>query len=286
MFLVFDAAVILVVLGLYVLQRSLLFPVVVQPLPDLLPPDVQRIEVDGQYALYLSPDLPPDLPPDLTPDLPPRSEVNTAAPAREEHALIIFFHGNAEVAWWSVESFGSLRRAGIGIVLMEYPGYGGNPGHPSAQAITSSALSLFDEVSGWSSVGDVYVFGRSIGGGVATAVAAQRPVAGVILASTFTSLHELVYEKWLPAFLLRDRFDSRSIVETLTVPVLVYHGRHDRLIPFGHGERLAAAAGDGSLKAFDCGHNNCPIPTSTILSWIRDSSGEAMAATMRQDNVR
>ena len=265
-FVVFDMALVLVLIGFLAVQRSLLFPAVSQSPPKSMPPGVVQLDlpsqhvppqhVKSQYALYLKPNRPGQ----------------TSGPSGAPADVVLFFHGNAEVAGWSVAAFDDLRAEGIGIVLMEYPGYGGNLGKPSAESMVGAALTLFDEVASWPDVENIYVFGRSMGGGVATAVASEREVSGVILASTFMSLHRLVYQKRLPAFLLLDRFYSQHIVASLDVPVLVYHGTQDRLIPFEHGEQLAAAAADGHLLTFACGHNNCPIPSREIIDWMKSGS--------------
>ena len=256
-FVVMDVALVLIVVGVFAVQRSLLFPAVEEPLPASLPLGIVRLDVDDQFALYLEPTV----------------SIGSVDGRPAAMDVVLFFHGNAEVAWWSVASFDELRAAGLGIVLAEYPGYGGNPGKSSAETMVGSGLSLYDEVVSWPEVRHIYVFGRSMGGGVATSVAAEREVSGIILASTFTSLHRLVYQKRLPAFLLRDRFDSEDIVASLDTPVLVYHGTQDRLIPLEHGRQLAAAANDGWLLVNQCGHNNCPIPSAEIISWMAHYHG-------------
>jgi len=108
-------------------------------------------------------------------------------------------------------------------------------------------------------------YGRSIGGGPATLLAAARPLRALWLESSFTTMVALVSAHGFPTFLLRDRFDNLGIVAMLKIPVVVLHGRRDRVIPFAHGEALAAAAADAVLVARDCGHNDCQWPRSNLI---------------------
>ena len=53
-FVVMDVALVLIVVGVFAVQRSLLFPAVEEPLPASLPLGIVRLDVDDQFALYLS----------------------------------------------------------------------------------------------------------------------------------------------------------------------------------------------------------------------------------------
>jgi fermentation-respiration switch protein FrsA (DUF1100 family) len=74
------------------------------------------------------------------------------------------------------------------------------------------------------------------------------------LQSTFPSLDIFAAGYWAPAFLLHDHFDSLSTVKRFQGPVLVIHGRDDRLIPWEQGKRLASAAAHATFRLYDCGH--------------------------------
>jgi len=158
------------------------------------------------------------------------------------------------------------------MLLLEYPGYAGSSGSPSYGAITKSALAAFDQIVKRDDVDDtkIIVYGRSIGGGPACLLAAQREVAALVLESTFSSLAELVTEKGYPSFLLRDRFENVAIVNELTIPLLIYHGTRDTLIPFEHAKRLIKVARNGILQSADCGHNDCPRPWGVLHRFFLD----------------
>jgi pimeloyl-ACP methyl ester carboxylesterase len=74
-------------------------------------------------------------------------------------------------------------------------------------------------------------------------------------------------ERWGPGFLLRDYFDNLVVAKSFPGPLLVIHGRDDRLVPWNEGLRLAAASGHTPFRLYDCGHR-CWDPEG--LSFWRD----------------
>ena len=89
--------------------------------------------------------------------------------------------------------------------------------------------------------------GRVAGIGVAVHLAAEHPVAGVILEAPFTSVAAAAQRHYpfVPAaMLVRDRFDSLSRIGQVTAPLLVLHGERDRIVPVRHGRTLLKAAAE------------------------------------------
>ncbi len=89
------------------------------------------------------------------------------------------------------------------------------------------------------------LWGESLGTGIATKLASEQDVAGVVLQSPYTSIADRAQELYpfLPAhFLLIDRFESESRIAKLSAPLLIVHGEEDGVVPVAHGRRLLAAA--------------------------------------------
>jgi pimeloyl-ACP methyl ester carboxylesterase len=199
-----------------------------------------------------------ELPGDVTVEawwLPPPEGVPKPAPA------ILFTHGNMELVDEWVGSFEPLRRAGAGVLLVEFPGYGRSTGVATERSVTAAMISAYDQLAGMRDEVDptrIVAFGRSVGGGPAAALSRERPLAALVLSSTFTSVGAFARRYFMPSFLVRNRFDSESAVRAFRGPVLVQHGQRDRTVPFVHGEQLAAAAADGRFIPYPCGHNDCP----------------------------
>jgi pimeloyl-ACP methyl ester carboxylesterase len=152
--------------------------------------------------------------------------------------LILYFGGNAEEVSWMVNE--ALERTpGVSWLLVDYRGYGASEGAPSELALTSDALLWYDRLAPQS--GRVFVFGRSLGSGVAVRLAAERPVAGVVLVAPYDSLVEVAkrYYPYLPvSWMLRHRFDSASLAPRIGAPLLCLVATRDEVIPPEHAKRL------------------------------------------------
>ena len=173
--------------------------------------------------------------------------------------LCIIAHGNADlIERWLPSTLG-LRRMGIGVLLVEYPGYGRSEGSPSYDAIRETMLLAYDTIIRHPQVDPerILLFGHSLGGGAVSILAAERPTSGLILYSTFTSVQALATEQWLPGIAVRDAFNPLAVVKNYPHPVLVIHGTRDRTIPYHHGVDLHAAAPQGEFISLACGHNDC-----------------------------
>ncbi len=178
--------------------------------------------------------------------------------------VILFFHGNAgNIAWRAtlIEEF--VRGTGVRTVLPDYSGYGGNAGSPSESEVYRDGLAAYDHLIAEGVPPErVVLYGESLGGAVALAVAAQRPTGGVVLQSSFSSLSSMALRLyfWLPlsALLARGTFPNAERIAELRVPLLVVHGTRDEIIPFAEGKRLhrAGPAGTEWLAVEEAGHND------------------------------
>jgi uncharacterized protein len=179
-----------------------------------------------------------------------------AAPRARPTPVVIFAHGNGEVTDFWVSALDGFRARGIGVLLVEYPGYGRSGGSPSEASIRAALSGAYDRIASDPRVDRTRIFGygQSLGGGAICLLARDRPLAAMILQSTFTSLAAFTSRYWAPSFLLRDRFDNLASVTGFAGPILVIHGRQDQLIPWSQGERLARASARATFKLYDCGH--------------------------------
>lgn len=175
--------------------------------------------------------------------------------------LLFYFGGNGELAadfLWEAEQL----PPAWGVVSMDYRGYGLSQGKPAEAALCDDAVRLFDHWSDQPGVDPtrVVAMGRSLGSGVAVALAARRPLRGVVLVTPFASLTQLAQERYpyLPvAWLLRHPFDSRARAPAVAAPALLLAAGEDDLVPPRHAEALAAAwGGPRQLRRLDgLGHD-------------------------------
>lgn len=141
---------------------------------------------------------------------------------------------------------GLLSRAGLTVLLVDYRGYGGNPGSPSEEGLARDADAAVAtlEQEGFPAERTVYL-GESLGTGVAAALATRHPPAGLVLRSPFTELADVGahHYPWLPVrHLLRDRFPVAEHVHRSDVPVVVIHGTADEVVPSELSAEVAAQA--------------------------------------------
>jgi len=185
-----------------------------------------------------------------------------AAPSRNAGPApaVIFAHGNAELIDFWPEELKQFTHLGIGVMLVEYPGYGRSEGTPSQRSIGEAFVAAYDHLVQRADVDTsrIILLGRSIGGGAVCELAARRPSAALILMSTFTSARSFASSYLALGFLVRDPFDNLSVVESYPNPVLIIHGKDDELIPYRHGVSLYKAAKQGKMITYDSGHNDCP----------------------------
>jgi uncharacterized protein len=170
--------------------------------------------------------------------------------------LVLYFGGNAEEVSWMLGEV-ARRAPGVGWLLVDYRGYGSSAGSPSERTMVEDALRWHDRFAG----GRIYVFGRSLGSGVAVQVAAARPVAGAILVAPFDSLVEVGkrHYPFLPVdLMLRHRFDSMALAPRIRAPLLCIVGMDDEIIPAAHAKRLYDAwAGEKRWVLLEgAGHNS------------------------------
>jgi hypothetical protein len=172
--------------------------------------------------------------------------------------LVIIFHGNGELIDSPHPAFEQLQQLGCALLLVEYPGYGRSAGRPRQQTIIETALAAFDVVRVRPVIDRTRIvsFGTSIGAYPATVLAVQRPVQALILAAPFSSLRPFAHRRLLPAWLLFDSFDTLAAIPQYAGRTLVLHGQHDTIVPFEHGQQVAAAAVQGQLVPLPADHND------------------------------
>ena len=230
------------------LQRRVIYPRPQRPEPPQLPAGVETVWLgrDENVEAWL-----------------------LAPAASAPFPVVMFMHGNGELIDDHVDVL-ELTGEGLGVLLVEYPGYGRSGGSPNERSITAAVVAAFDYLGAQPQVdaARIVAYGRSIGGGAACALAAVRPLAALVLESSFTRLADLM-PRFVPRALMLDRFDNLAVVAAGDSPVLVLHGERDRIIPYAHGEALARAAGTTPFP-MACGHNDCPTPLREIARFLRE----------------
>lgn len=194
--------------------------------------------------------------------LPPRG---SAAGART--GAVLWFHGNAESLAGLGPIIRELRPESAAVLAIDYRGYGESSG------IATPAGTLRDAEAAWDWLAHrpeidpdrIVIYGRSIGSGPATWLAANRPAAGLVLESAFTSLRAMarVHYPFLPSAIAGRAFDNLAMIRLVRAPLLLIHADRDETAPIAMAQQLADAhqglhalwviRGAGHNDTFDAG---------------------------------
>lgn len=188
-------------------------------------------------------------------------------PARPGAPVLAYFHGNGGHIGYRGYKVRPYLDRGWGVLLTTWRGYSGNPGKPGEAGLHAdgrAALAFLDRAG--VAPRQLVLYGESLGGGVAVALAAElgdngSPPSALVLEAPFSSLADVAaghYPIFPVRLLIRDRFDSLKTLGRNRAPVLVIHGENDRIIPVAHGRRMLEAAGAEAVGRFiaGAGHND------------------------------
>jgi fermentation-respiration switch protein FrsA (DUF1100 family) len=180
---------------------------------------------------------------------------------------MIYFHGNGGNISARAKRVRPYLNAGLGVLLVGYRGYGGNPGSPSEDGFyeDARAAARFIEAEGVAN-DKVVLYGESLGSAVAIHFAAEqaamgKPVAAVIGEGAPSSVVDVAARRYPFApvrTLIKDRFDSRAKVGAIRAPLLLLHGEDDTVVPQRFGQALFDAAAEPKTAEWidGAGHNN------------------------------
>jgi uncharacterized protein len=198
-------------------------------------------------------------------------------PAESPRGVLIFCHGNAGNISHRLESIYIFHGLQLSIFIFDYRGYGTSEGMPSEEGSYLDAQGAWNyliEQEGLDPF-DIIIFGRSLGGAVASWLAREHTPKALIVESAFTSASDLAGEIYLclPAKLLcKYKYDTLAAIREVQCPVLIVHSQEDRIVPFRHAHKLFDAADDP--KAFleiSGSHNEGFITSSSIyLNGLKD----------------
>lgn len=159
-------------------------------------------------------------------------------PSEKKHMpTVISYHGNASNLKWQSERLAPFESAGYGILIASYRGYNGNKGKPTEEGLYADGRAhikwLLEQGSGEP---DIIIYGESIGTGVAVQMATEfKNINRLILESPFTSTVDvaaLTYPFLPVRTLLKDRYENIRKIGDVKAPLIVAHGRQDKLFPF------------------------------------------------------
>src|SRR6185295_707516 len=164
---------------------------------------------------------------------------------------VLICHGNGGNISHRLDLCEVMLETGVNVFVFDYRGYGHSEGRPGEEGTYRDAQAACHWLRAKGLAGtNIIAFGESLGGGVISELAVREPLAGLILQSTFTSVPDVGAElfPWLPVrWISTIKYDTRSKLPRLKMPVLVMHSRSDSLISFAHGEKNFAVANEPKM---------------------------------------
>lgn len=195
----------------------------------------------------------------------------------ESERVLLYFHGNAGNISHRLYSIKEFHDLGLSVLIIDYRGYGQSGGKPTEKGLYRDGQAAWRYLTEDRGIApeNIIVFGRSLGGSVASWIAAREKPAALIVESSFTSVPDIGQDAypWLPVrWLTRFKHSTRDEVAKATYPVLVVHSRDDEIIPFHHGEAIYGAANEPKqFLEIRGGHNDGHEMSATVYSdGIRD----------------
>ncbi len=186
---------------------------------------------------------------------------------------VIYCHGNTGCIADRIEILSQLRRFRINVFAFDYRGYGRSAGNPSEQGLFADVRAACDWVRDMGGIGldRVVLFGHSLGGAVAIDGALHRPVAGLVVQSSFTQVRDMArhcHSNLLMHLIARNEFRSIDKVAHLTMPKIFVHGVEDATVPFTMGAQLYDAASHPKHWYPVAGADHNDVPQRGGLSYL------------------
>jgi len=161
---------------------------------------------------------------------------------------ILFFHGNAGSLENRTYKLNHFKDLNLNFLIIAWRGYSGNKGKPNEAGLYEDARSAIKwlQTQGVNEK-NIILYGESLGTGVAVEIAQNKNYAGIILESPFTSMVHMgkKYYPFFPvSYLLKDKFENYKKINSVSVPILIMHGKVDKIVPFAMGKKMYELANE------------------------------------------
>ena len=168
---------------------------------------------------------------------------------------LLFFHGNAGKIDNRIYKLNEFSKMNINYLIFGYRGFSGNSGKPHEEVLYKDAKAAKFWLN-QKNIPDeqIILYGESLGTAIAIDLAVEHKFSGIILESPFTSMTELAkkYYPYLPVkLILKDKFDSIKKLNVIEAPILIMHGKKDKIVPFNMGLRIYESANNPKFNYFN-----------------------------------
>jgi len=187
----------------------------------------------------------------------------------------VVMHGNGEFAWYHADTAKDLRQHGFRAFLYEYPGYGGRTGTPSEKTIVPEVQAIIRALDK-AGLGPVYIWGQSLGSGVAAAACADEslPVRGLLLITPWDALPNVgaaVYPFIPVRLLMIDRYNSVANLAHFQHPICLARSDQDDVIPPRLSIHLYATLPEPKKEIVFIGAHHNDWPLVAAPGWLDEA---------------
>lgn len=172
-------------------------------------------------------------------------------PPQAGKPVLLFFDGNALRPHALSARWRRVIDHGAGMLAVFYRGFSGSTGFPTEAGLNADADAGYDWlIANGHGAADIVIHGYSLGTGVAVRLASAVSARALVLEAPYTSIADAVrrYIRFIPDFIVRDKFESDDLIARVNMPMLIVQGDLDRIVPFAHGRELFERASEP--KAF------------------------------------
>ena len=172
----------------------------------------------------------------------------------KKHKTIVFFHGNAGSLENRIHKLNHFREMDVNFLIIAWRGFSGNKGKPSEKGLYEDGKSAINWLLDKGvKEKNIVIYGESLGTGVATHLSQNKNFGGLILETPFTSMIDAakIFYPYIPVgLLLKDKFDNKSKIKNISIPVLIMHGEVDQIVPFFMGKKMYEIANEPKYSYF------------------------------------
>jgi uncharacterized protein len=217
-------------------------------------------------------------------------------PNPEAHRLIVYAHGNGEHVADQAGVVSRLQQQLRATVFVyDYRGYGRSRGNPTERGCVADGIAAQRWLAEREGVGteDIILMGRSLGGGVSIASAAEHGARALVLEATFTRMTDAAAVRfpWLPVRLvMRNRYNSVRRIQKYTGPTFQSHGTADEVVPLAMARSLFDSSPSRMKQFYEINfarHNDTPPPAyyaalADFLDRVDEQSGSKLPSRLRR----
>ena len=192
----------------------------------------------------------------------------------KNYKTILFLHGNAGSLENRIHKINHFKNMKVNFLIISWRGFSGNNGIPTEQGLYRDARSAISWLKNEGIMTkDIIIYGESLGTAVAIEIAQNKSFAGVILESPFTSMVDAAKNKYpfFPIrFLLKDKYESDKKIKNVKNPLLIMHGKVDKIVPFWMGKKIYELANEPKYSYFSKQDNHMMEYNEKMIEILRE----------------